>query len=91
MKPGTWHRWLLLVPFLWQVALAPLVNFTDTRSEDDALVGSLLNLAYQFSPDHQVSLNTMFNQSGNDMAADLRACAGSRPTTHGRSRWRRSR
>ena len=21
-----WHRWLLLVPFLWQVAFAPLVN-----------------------------------------------------------------
>jgi uncharacterized membrane-anchored protein len=21
-----WHRWLLLTPFVWQVALAPLVN-----------------------------------------------------------------
>jgi outer membrane receptor protein involved in Fe transport len=49
-------------------ALAPLVQLSDTRSEDEALVGSLLNLAYQFSPDHQVSLNTMFNQSGSDLA-----------------------
>jgi TonB-dependent receptor len=49
-------------------SLAPLVKLSDTRSEDDALIGSLLNFAYQFSPDHQLSLNTMFNQSGNDMA-----------------------
>jgi hypothetical protein len=49
-------------------SLAPLVLLTDTRSEDDALIGSLFNLAYQFTPDHQLSLNTMFNQSGNDMA-----------------------
>jgi TonB-dependent receptor len=49
-------------------SLAPLVKFDDTRSEDEALIGSLCNLAYQFSPDHQVSLNTMFNQSGSDMA-----------------------
>jgi TonB-dependent receptor len=49
-------------------ALAPLVQLVDSRSEDDTLVGSLFNVAYQFSPEHQVSLNTMFNQSGNDMA-----------------------
>jgi TonB-dependent receptor len=49
-------------------ALAPLVRLSDTRSEDDALIGSLFNVAYQFSPEHQVSLNTMFNQAGNDMA-----------------------
>ena len=49
-------------------SLAPLVLLTDTRSEDDALIGSLFNVAYQFTPEHQVSLNTMFNQSGNDMA-----------------------
>lgn len=49
-------------------SLAPLVQLSDTRSEDDALIGSLFNVAYQFSPDHQVSLNTMFNQAGNDMA-----------------------
>jgi TonB-dependent receptor len=49
-------------------ALAPLVVLNDTRSEDDALIGSLLNLTYQLSPDHQVSLNSMFNRAGNDMA-----------------------
>lgn len=49
-------------------ALAPLVRLSDTRSEDDALLGAIVNLAYQFSPEHQVSLNTMFNQSGNDLA-----------------------
>ncbi len=49
-------------------SLAPLVQLTDTRSEDDALIGTLLNLSYQFSPDHQMSLNSMFNQSGNDLA-----------------------
>jgi outer membrane receptor protein involved in Fe transport len=49
-------------------SLAPLVVLNDVRSEDDALIGGLLNLAYQFNPEHQVSLNTMFNQSGNDMA-----------------------
>ncbi len=49
-------------------ALAPLVRLNDARSEDDALLGSLLNVAYQFSPEHQMSVNTMFNQSGNDMA-----------------------
>ena len=48
-------------------SLSPLVQLTDERSEDDVLIGSLLNFAYQFSPDHQVSLNTMLNQSGNDM------------------------
>ncbi len=48
-------------------SLAPLVRLKDTRSEDDTLLGGLLNLAYQFSPDHQMSLNTMVNQSGNDM------------------------
>jgi uncharacterized membrane protein len=25
-KGRRWHRWLLLTPFVWQVALAPLVN-----------------------------------------------------------------
>lgn len=49
-------------------SLAPLVMLSDTRSEDDALIGSLLNLAYQLGPDHQLSLNTMLNQSGSDMA-----------------------
>lgn len=49
-------------------ALAPLVRLSDSRSEDDALLGSLFNVAYQFSPDHQASVNTMFNQTGNDMA-----------------------
>ena len=49
-------------------SLAPLVLLGDTRSEDDVLIGSLFNVAYQFSHDHQLSLNTMFNQSGNDMA-----------------------
>jgi TonB-dependent receptor len=49
-------------------SLAPLVMLNDMRGEDEALIGSLLNLAYQFSPDHQASLNTMFNRSGNDMA-----------------------
>lgn len=48
-------------------ALAPLVRLSDTRSEDDTLLGGLLNLAYQLSPEHQMSLNTMVNQSGNDM------------------------
>lgn len=48
--------------------LAPLVLLDDARSEDDALLGSLFNVAYQFSPDHQMSVNTMLNQSGNDMA-----------------------
>lgn len=49
-------------------SLAPLVLLADARSEDDTLLGSLVNVAYQFSPDHQASLNTMFNQAGNDMA-----------------------
>ncbi len=49
-------------------ALAPLVRLSDTRSEDDALLGAIVNVAYQFNPEHQVSLNTLFNQSGNDMA-----------------------
>lgn len=49
-------------------SLAPLVELSDVRSEDDALLGGLLNLAYQFSPDHQLSLNTMMNQAGNDLA-----------------------
>lgn len=49
-------------------SLAPLVQLDDTRSEDDALIGSLLNVAYQFSPGHHVSVNTMFNRSGSDMA-----------------------
>jgi TonB-dependent receptor len=49
-------------------ALAPLVQLRDSRSEDDALIGSLFNLAYEFSPAHQLSLNTMLNQAGNDMA-----------------------
>ena len=49
-------------------ALAPLVELKDFRSEDEALIGALLNLAYQFSADHQMSLNTMLNQSGSDMA-----------------------
>ena len=48
-------------------SLAPLVLLNDSRSEDDALLGALFNVAYQFSPDHQASLNTMFNQSGNDL------------------------
>ncbi len=48
-------------------SLAPLVRLKDMRSEDDALLGVLANVAYQFSPEHQVSLNTMFNQAGNDM------------------------
>ncbi len=48
-------------------SLAPLVRLDDARSEDDTLLGGLLNLAYQFSPEHQMSLNTMVNQSGNDM------------------------
>jgi len=48
-------------------SLAPLVQLSDTRSEDDTLLGGLLNLAYQFSPEHQMSLNTMVNQAGNDM------------------------
>jgi hypothetical protein len=26
MSGSSRHRWLLLVPFVWQVALAPLVN-----------------------------------------------------------------
>lgn len=49
-------------------SLAPLVQLNDTRSEDDALIGTLFNLAYEISPEHQVSLNTMLNQAGNDMA-----------------------
>ncbi|MGH7959260.1 MAG: TonB-dependent receptor domain-containing protein, partial [Opitutaceae bacterium] len=49
-------------------SLAPLVLLNDARSEDDALIGGLFNVAYQFSPDHQASINTMINQSGNDMA-----------------------
>ena len=49
-------------------ALAPLVRLSDSRSEDEALIGTIFNVAYQFSPDHQVSLNTMFNQAGSDMA-----------------------
>ncbi|MBL9202307.1 MAG: TonB-dependent receptor [Opitutaceae bacterium] len=48
-------------------SLAPLVQLRDSRSEDDALLGAIANIAYQFSPEHQVSLNTMFNQAGNDM------------------------
>lgn len=49
-------------------SLAPLVQLDDWRSEDDALMGALLNVSYQFSPDHQMSVNTMFNQSGTDLA-----------------------
>lgn len=49
-------------------ALAPLVLLSDSRNEDDALIGSLLNVAYQFSPEHQMSINSMFNQAGNDLA-----------------------
>jgi TonB-dependent receptor len=49
-------------------ALAPLVRLADSRSEDDTLIGSLFNVAYQVSPEHQLSVNTMWNQAGNDMA-----------------------
>ena len=49
-------------------ALAPLVQLDDTRHEDETLLGGLFNLTYQFSPDHQLALNTMVNQSGNDLA-----------------------
>ena len=49
-------------------ALAPLVLLNDTRSEDEALIGTLFNVAYEFSPEHQVSLNTMLNRSGSDLA-----------------------
>ncbi len=48
-------------------SLAPLVQLSDARSEDDTLIGSLLNVAYQFSPEQQVSVNGMYNQSGNDL------------------------
>lgn len=48
--------------------LSPLLELSDTRSEEEALIGALLNLAVQFSPDHQMALNTMFNRSGIDMA-----------------------
>ena len=49
-------------------ALAPLVEMSDQRGEDDTLIGSLFNVAYQFSPEHQVSVNTLYNQTGNDQA-----------------------
>jgi Protein of unknown function (DUF3311) len=26
-----WHRWLLVLPFVWQLALVPLVNDVDWR------------------------------------------------------------
>ncbi len=25
-RPRRWHRWLLLLPFIWQVGFVPLVN-----------------------------------------------------------------
>ena len=28
-KPGTRHRWLLVLPFIWQAALVPFVNDVD--------------------------------------------------------------
>ncbi len=31
MTPGPWHRWCLLVPFLWQAALAPWSNGVSWR------------------------------------------------------------
>ena len=34
MKRPTGHRWLLLVPFAWQVGLAPLVNDVAARPFD---------------------------------------------------------
>ena len=49
-------------------ALAPLVQLDDTRSEDDALIGALLNFTYQLTPDHQIAFNTMVNRAGNDLA-----------------------
>lgn len=49
-------------------ALGALVYMDDSRSEDEALLGGIVNLAYQFSADHMLALNTMFNQSGRDIA-----------------------
>lgn len=49
-------------------ALGALVLMNDARSEDEALLGGIVNLAYQFSADHMLALNTMFNQSGRDVA-----------------------
>jgi outer membrane receptor protein involved in Fe transport len=49
-------------------ALAPLLQLADRRSEDEVLLGGLLNLAYEFSPDHQASFNVMANRSGVDIA-----------------------
>jgi outer membrane receptor protein involved in Fe transport len=49
-------------------ALAPLLQLADIRSEDEVLLGGLLNLAYEFSPDHQASFNVMANRSGIDVA-----------------------
>jgi hypothetical protein len=34
VKRPTGHRWLLLVPFAWQVGLAPLVNDVAARPFD---------------------------------------------------------
>jgi hypothetical protein len=30
-KPGTRHRWLLVLPFVWQAALMPFVNDVDWK------------------------------------------------------------
>lgn len=49
-------------------SLSPLVEMSDWRSEDEALIGSLFNVAYQFSGEHQVGFTAMLNQSGTNMA-----------------------
>jgi TonB-dependent receptor len=46
---------------------AQLVNevmVTDNKSDDEVIWGSMLNLAYNVSPNHQVGVNFMYNQSG---------------------------
>ncbi|MFN0158371.1 MAG: carboxypeptidase-like regulatory domain-containing protein [Bacteroidota bacterium] len=45
---------------------SPIFDGAGTRDAYTVLMGGLLNMSYQFSPFHKISINNNFNQSGED-------------------------